>query len=279
MRKWIWASTLLTVAVACGFYGVARWANQHPLSVLNYGARLASVVGMGHTRVIPACPDANPDEDGPRAIVQELPDASPTHEIDEPIVVENAQPIPPDISEPPVNEPNALPPLVEESEPPVLVMPPCPEDEPVAASKLDPQAFLRMRYDEIQEMGRTEELRLGAPLLGTVSVQERQTSGQSVLPQSPDQSILPVKGEVPNCEVDPNYHHLYPGCPWMGGCQNIPAYVPLMPVERTRTRPAKNKWLAVQALMERLGLSGFEPCEMPDPADDGEPTDLTDIIF
>jgi hypothetical protein len=235
MRKWIWASAALTVAVACGFYGVASWANQHPLSVLTYGTRLASVVGLGHTRVIPACPAPDPLEEGPCAVVQEFPDPSPTHEVDEPIVVENAQPLLPENVEPP-----ELPPLIEEeSEPPVRVMPPCPEDE------LPANGF-------------------SSPIILTWS---------PALPQ------VPGTGPISDCVIDPNYHHQYPGCPWIGGCQNIPAYVPRLSAERTRTRPAKNKWLIVQALMERLGVFEMEPCEEPNPADDGEPTNLTDIIF
>jgi hypothetical protein len=229
MRKWIWASTVLTVALACGLYSFASWAGNHPLSVLNYGARLASVVGAGHTHVARPCPAPPNDDDGPRAVVQELPDAEPSQEVSEPIVVENAQPL--ELYEPPASDPppDLPPPAAEETVPPVLVMPPCPDE------------------------------------LTTISHTTTESS---------------KGGPISECVIDPNYHHLYPGCPWMGGCQNIPAYQPLTPAVRTRTRPPKAKWLTMQAMMEQMGLSGMEECEEPAPInEDGDPSNLTDIIF
>jgi hypothetical protein len=229
MRKWMWASIVLTAALACGLYSFATWAGNHPLSVLNYGARLASVVGAGHARVAArhSLPPPNID-DGPHAVVEELSDAEPLQEVSEPIVVENVQPI--ELYEPPANElPPDLPPPAEETVLPTLVMPPCPDE---------------------------------------------------LTPVSHTTPASPKVGPVSDCEIDPNYHHQYPGCPWMGGCQNIPAYVPLAPATRTRTRPAKGKWLTLHALMEQMGLTDMEESEETAPVrEDGDSSNLSDIIF
>jgi hypothetical protein len=258
MRKWIWASALLTVAVACGLYGFARWADRHPLSVVGYGARLVSVAGMGHARVSAPRPAPEQVEDGPRAIVEELPNAGPQEEACEPIVVEQAQPLLPEGSEPPVSEPTSLPPVAE-SVPPVMEMPPCPDEE-----------FNTPDGGSIAL----------AEFMNRIAGSQQLPVERTVLPQGYTQTIVPVKGELPNCEVDPNYHHLYPGCPWMGGCQNIPAFMPALPVETTRrVRPGKSKWLTVLSLMEAMGLSGMDATEEPATVPEEEPANLTDIIF
>jgi hypothetical protein len=283
MRKWIWASAVLTVVVACGLYGVVRWADRHPLSAMRYGARLVSVAGLGHARV--SAPQSAPEqvEEGPRAIVEELPNAGSQEEVSEPIVVEHSQPLPPEGSEPSVNEPAALPPVAESSSP-VMEMPPCPEDiipeqDPPSLDRIGSVATIGSGSD-LREQMRAHELRRGVTLLGDTSIEDLVENERVIGQALRDSPIVPVKGEIPNCEVDPNYHHLYPGCPWMGGCQNIPAFVPALPAETTRrVRPAKSKWLSVLSLMEALGLSGLDPAEEPVAVPEEEPANLTDIIF
>jgi hypothetical protein len=246
MRKWIWASTILTVATACGLYAFASWADKHPMSLLGYGARLATVVGMSHAKAAPKCPApadaprANPNEPCVHAVARLEP--CPASEINEPIVVEieDAQPLP-ESAEPPTSDPVPMPPIpVEESVPPVLVMPPCPEDEFTAGS-------------------------LPSPI----------NLKQCIL--------LPVGGNGPvsDCQIDPNYHHQYPGCPWMGGCLNIPAYQPATAAERARVQPSKTKWMMVRAFWEMMGWSGMEECEEPTPAlpDEVDLSNLSDIVF
>jgi hypothetical protein len=269
MRKWIWASALLTVAVACGLYGVVRWADRHPLSVMGYGARLVSVAGLGHARVSASRPAPEQVEEGPHAIVEELPNAGPQEDVSEPIVVEHSQPLPPEGSEPPVSEPGALPPVAELASP-VMEMPPCPED--VVMLRID-NAFRKLADDHF------DSWQPGIPSSASASPSTRTSEPQTVS-QEPNSTIIPVKGEIPNCEVDPNYHHLYPGCPWMGGCQNIPAFLPALPAEAARrVRPGKSKWVSVLCLMEAMGLSGMEAAEEPVTVPEEEPSNLTDIIF
>ncbi len=263
MRKWIWASTLLTVAVSCGLYAFANYAGQHPLRVLGYGARLATVAGMGHARVS----TPRPAEPCP-APVAEMPNECPVQEAFEPIVVENAQPATEYYTVPPDSEVAALPPMPVYEEPPVMEMPPCPEDEVETTSLRRDNALRQLAEEHFSEWQ-----------VGPNVAQPGSMIPQEVIPAAA-QSPAPNQGPVSDCQIDPNYHHLYPGCPWMGGSRNVPAFVPAMPIEETRTRPAKVKWLTLRALLERLGLSGVEECEEPAPANtDGDTSNLTDIIF
>jgi hypothetical protein len=255
--------------VACGLYAFANYADQHPLSVLGYGARLATVAGMGHARVCTPRPDAPCP-----APVAEIPVECPAQEVFEPIVVENVQPVPAENTLQPTTDVAALPPMPVYEEPPVLEMPPCPEDVAPIREEPNLSIFIGSGINAVEDLGGalTQASFQPAPA-------EQQTQPQAPIPT---ETITQTsnQGPISDCQIDPNYHHLYPGCPWMGGSRNVPAWVPAMPIEETRTRPAKVKWLTLRALLERLGLSGLEECEEPAPANnDTDPSNLTDIIF